>query len=222
MPRYSLPPKPNENAQPFPFLKLSGKMRNAIYKLVVVSATPIEPLRWYNKYMINWVMGTYVHDDSYHIKNHIQSGITKVSRQLRQEALPIYYSENVFHMQSVRSLFDLERFMRVREHNLKYIRTMHFMATGCDLRVEIKPGKTTLKASYDDIHITFVEKAKERLVEALEKETESTAGEDIMGLHLTNLAKKRCEWDWNRTEEEVFRDLMGDKCPWPLDDSNSD
>jgi hypothetical protein len=78
MPRYSLRRRKPETS--FDFLKLSGEIRNTIYKLVVVFTEPIEPLKTAEKKLL----GLPVQDNSHQT----QPAITRVSQQLRQEALP--------------------------------------------------------------------------------------------------------------------------------------
>jgi hypothetical protein len=77
----------------FEFLKLSGEMRNEIYTYVVVANETIRPL---------WRDGSWNEKKKLGItrtgRDQEQPAITRVSSQLRQEALPLYYANNVFDL----------------------------------------------------------------------------------------------------------------------------
>lgn len=122
MPRYSLRRSKVEDVeQPFPFLKLSRELRNAIYKLVVTSSSPISPLHKINKTVMSLPIVEHPHEK--------QPAITRVSRQLRSEALPIYYSENTFEFTNFprRSDSPFSRFLKIGDESLKHIRTVKFL-----------------------------------------------------------------------------------------------
>lgn len=87
MPRYTLRNRfrPTES---FSFLKLPAEIRNSIYLFTVVSSEPIAPL----KNAQTRKLGLPVHDNTLQV----QPGVTRVPRQLRQEALPLDYSRNTF------------------------------------------------------------------------------------------------------------------------------
>ncbi|KAK3080483.1 hypothetical protein LTS18_000937 [Coniosporium uncinatum] len=80
---FDLTPTPLANtigSQPFRFLDLPAELRNKIYKLAVTTREPNS------------------HRTAFLAQHAHQPAITKASRQIRAESLPLYYSENTIEV----------------------------------------------------------------------------------------------------------------------------
>jgi hypothetical protein len=200
MSRYSLRPNIQQRLErhetSFPFLKLPAEIRNKIYQLVVVSSSPITPLKSGRKR----VLGLDIYDNLHHV----QPSFTKVSRQIRLEALPLYYSKNVFRFGRCR--IPLEDFEKVGVDNLKYIRAIEVIPStpsyGDTLRVIISPDDTTFLASFScwsnrrrGIGENFTEEEMQIVVENLKKDTGLAELEKVTGLTLVKIVREVSVWE---------------------------
>lgn len=98
---------PSENR----LLALPAELRVYIYELVVIETHPLKPTFMYSK-----------PDDGK------QPAVTKVSRQVRAESLPIYYEKNTFRVECyVGSVIESsQRWLRAIEQNVHIIKTFEF------------------------------------------------------------------------------------------------
>ncbi|TLD25921.1 hypothetical protein E2P81_ATG09578 [Venturia nashicola] len=124
---------------------LSSETRNVIYKLVVVSTESIRPL----KYCITKtrVLDLDIPDNSKHDEHHLQPSMTKVSRQLRQEALSILLQRECFRFRPIclrLSLPTLSKFMNIGEDDLRNIRN----SVMSRIKIAIMPNHSTFRATY--------------------------------------------------------------------------
>lgn len=98
-------------------------------------------------------MGFDIYDNS----NQIQPSITKVSCQLWTEALPIYYSQNVFQFNvspfscsdnfCLRHDLRLSLFTKIGNDALKWIRSIEVASVEYMIKLEISTGRTTFHIS---------------------------------------------------------------------------
>jgi len=140
-PRYSFRRRKDELEQSFQFLKLSGEIRNAIYYLAVVCPEGVRPL---SKTEPRELKSLGLPQAKEH---HQQPAITRVSRQLRHEALPLYYAKNVFYFDLYAlntHAFPIESFQKIGLDNLKSMETV-----GVDC--------LTFRVKHDRSGIEFVE-----------------------------------------------------------------
>ncbi|QDS68135.1 hypothetical protein FKW77_010277 [Venturia effusa] len=194
MARYNIRrPRADQVGQPFPFLKLSGELRNVIYKLVVTSSTPIEPLQTIRKTVMKLPIVERPHEK--------QPAITRVSRQLRSEALPFYYSENVFDFKPCSLSFGSPffRFSNIGDETLKHIRSVQFSRLrwpGLNILVTIKPDNSGMKitceywSSRERDKLTVTRKQDMAMTEALREHVETTETGTVCGLHLLEIVRE--------------------------------
>jgi hypothetical protein len=185
MPRYNL--RRPKAEQPFEFLKLSGEIRNAIYKFVVISSSPITPLKTIKK----TVMFLPVYDRTHQT----QPAITKVSRQLRSEALPLYYSENSFDFAWDFDNMPLPAFLRINTESLKHIRIIQVGWWGVCLKVMINLDSSDLEAFYSRVGcyghtLEITDKDDEGMLERVQHDAEYTETDPLCGFHLLNIVRK--------------------------------
>jgi hypothetical protein len=173
--------EPERASKPFEFLRLPGEIRNAIYKLVVVSLALINPLvitPHFEKRLLGLAKS---------VTDQMQPSITMVSRQLRREALPLYYAENTFSLTPVGwPSLSLSMFQNIGNDNLKCLRVIYL---GCPFRltVRINHDNSAFEVSSDS-PLTKVH--RERANSFFHDMAELTEHEDLCGLHLIKIAAK--------------------------------
>jgi hypothetical protein len=184
-PRYSLrrkKAKPQEEPErPFEFLKLSGELRNEIYWLVVISDEPIKPLAK-SLQRERKALGL-----PQARENQIQPAVTRVSRQLRSEALPLYYTENTFNFTLHVPLYlryPIESFCKIGTDHVKSITAIQI---GCPfhLTVRIKHDKSDIEIFGD----LFTEKSLPQVRDLFLTKTGLEKQKDLSGLHLIQIAQ---------------------------------
>lgn len=201
--------------RPFDFLKLSGELRNKIYLLVVVAPKSIKALEAPMPEKSKRV------GVARPVEYQLQPAITKVSRQLRQEALPLYYSTNTFDLQShgLNRSVPLSRFLTIGKDNLSHIRSL---TIGCpfDVTVEIKNDRSGIMVFKHGQHVQGGR--LDATCDALEKFSMRPHSEAWSGVHLMRIVPElngrhttkiplaarscscpNCEWVrlWSRLQE---------------------
>lgn len=91
---------------PFPFLKLPPELRNEVYRYLAVQPGPIRILVR-DDLLRRDVKKNFGLPQNY--QDQTQPVVTKVSRQVREEALPLYYAENIFDLTRRRYWLDWRR-----------------------------------------------------------------------------------------------------------------
>lgn len=122
---------------PSPLLKLPATVRNRIYSLLVVKRFPGNPITF------NREPAPYFPESD---NEHLQPALSKVSRQLRAEVLPIYYAENQFGLHIRRKhdfvMNDRPAFRRWLQvvgegNNVRYISRFRFDVVVCGATVQL-------------------------------------------------------------------------------------
>lgn len=99
------------------FLDLPGEMRNEIYRYVLVQDTPIST-------GISWSRSYFPVRDTYRLKGP-QPAISRICRQVRLEALSVFYGENTFLFKAQSGMPALsERWRHVTKKYFKYLRSV--------------------------------------------------------------------------------------------------
>jgi hypothetical protein len=140
-PRYNFRRRKDDPEQSFQFLKLSGEIRNAIYLLAVVCSGGVRPLSKTEHRELKSLGLPQAKE------YHRQPAITRVSRQLRHETLPLYYAKNVFHFDPYAlntHAFPIESFQKIGLNNLKSMETVQ-VGWGVDLTFRIKHDRSDIE-----------------------------------------------------------------------------
>lgn len=204
MQRYNL--RRSQPTPPFRFLELPPELRNFVYKLVVVSNEPIAPrLSGHGRLLML---------PTYNDKNHVQPAITKVSRQLRQEALPLFYGENTFDLSHGCSI-PLQDFMKIGTENIDCIQCIIIRPglgrRGWETKVEIRPDGTGLRISCSLMKLVRKHLPEnkgdyiQRVIKALEEDAEIAESEVVRGSHLLKLVVKTDGYDTDQVDKALVR-----------------